>query len=101
MAVGLNDRGELVVDDLVGMEDVCAVVDDDVTVEREHVSDAGLPVGIKLDWDAAGRLRFGLGDGNEFLAGIVGKLADGVVRGCDWDGTGNCGEDGRRRGGWG
>jgi hypothetical protein len=79
MTLGFEDGRGLVVDDLVGTEDVGSIVDDDVSVEGEQVAYAGLAVGYKLDGDAAGWLRFGLGDGQHFLAGIVGELAIGVV----------------------
>jgi hypothetical protein len=86
VAVSLEDGGELVVDDLVGMEDVGAVVDHDVTFEGENVADAGLTVGIQLDRNAAGGGRFWFGHGNYFLAGIVGELTGSVGRGRAGDG---------------
>jgi hypothetical protein len=54
-------------------------VDDDVSVKGEQVADAGLAVGFKLDGDTARRLGFGLGDGEQFLAGIVWEVGFGVV----------------------
>jgi len=71
MAFGLKDRSGLMVDDLVGTEDVGSIVDDHVSVKGEQVADAGLAVGFKLDGDTAGGLWLGLGDGEQFLAGIV------------------------------
>lgn len=79
MALGFEDGSGLVVDDLVGLEDVGSIVDNDVSLEGEDVADAGLAIGFKLDGDASGRLRLGLRDGEHFLAGIVGELAIGVV----------------------
>jgi len=79
MAFGLKDRSGLVIDDLVGTEDVGSIVDDDVSIKGEQVADTGLAVGFKLDGDTARRLGFGLGDGEQFLAGIVWEVGFGVV----------------------
>ena len=81
MAVGLERGGGLVVDDLVGAENVAAVVDDDVAVEGEDVADAGLAVGVELNGDASGGNGLGLGDGQHLLAGVVWKLRGGAVCG--------------------
>ena len=68
MAVGLELRGGLVVDHLVGAEDVVAVMDDDVAVEGADVAYARLALGIQLDGYAAGGHGLGLSDGQNLLA---------------------------------
>jgi len=74
VAIGFELRGGLVIDDVVGAEDVVAVVDDDVAGEGEDVADAGLAQGLELDGGTSGGLGFGLGDGDELLAGIGGQV---------------------------
>ena len=63
VAVSLEFRSGLVIDDLVGAEDVVAVVDDDMPVEGEHVTDAGLVICIQLHGNSAGWLGSGSATG--------------------------------------
>ena len=72
------------IDDLVGMEDVIAVVDDDAAVEGECVANPGLPVGIQLDRDSGGRSGLWLGNGNHFLTRVVRQLRGRIA---DWNGN--------------
>ena len=49
VAFGFELGGGLVIDDLVGAEDVIAVMHDDMAVEGEDVADVRLAVGVELD----------------------------------------------------
>ena len=73
VAFRLQLRGGLVVDDLVGAENVVAVVDDHVAGEGQVVADAASGAGLPLDGHAGCGLGLRLGDGQNLLAGIVGE----------------------------
>ena len=78
VAVGLQFRGGLVVDDFVGAEDVVAVVDHDIAGEGPGVAHAGLALGLPVDGHSGRGRGFRLGDGQHFLAGVVGELSAGI-----------------------
>ena len=102
VAFRLQLRGGLVVNRLVGAENVIAVMDDDIAGEGQDIVRPGLAVGVPLDGHADRGRGLGLGDGQNLLAGIVGKrrgkLGVGIVRaGRDWSGRGGAGGGLRRR----
>ncbi len=71
VAFRLQLRGGLVVDHLVGAQNVVAVVDHDIAGEGPGVAHAALVLGLPDDRHAAGRLRLRLGYGQNLLAGVV------------------------------
>jgi hypothetical protein len=66
--------GGTVVDDMIGTEDVIAVVEDDVPGEGNGVAGGGEVVVFPEKGKTGGRLRLRLGEGNELLARVVGQL---------------------------
>jgi hypothetical protein len=74
VALGFYGVVGLVVDDLIGIEDVVLVVEDDFAFEGPVVAAAGLMQSLPADGCAG--LRYGLGDGKrqDLLAGIVGNF---------------------------
>ncbi len=83
VALRLQFRGGLVVDDLVGVQNVIAIVDHHPARERPGVAHAGLVLRLPLHGYAGCGRRFRLGDGQNLLAGIVrqsgGKLHGGAA----------------------
>lgn len=81
MAVCLKFGGCLVVHDLVGTEDVGAVMNDDMAVKGKYVAYAALTVGVQLNRDAGGWLGFDPGNRQHFLTWVVGELIGGRAGG--------------------
>ena len=59
------------VDDFVGAKDIVLVVDDDFAGQSPGVTDAGLLQGFPADGGSGLGQRFGFGDGEELLTGVV------------------------------
>ena len=102
VAFGLQFRGGLVVDDLVGAEDVAAVVAHHFAGEGPDIAHAGLALRLPLHGHASRGRGLGLGDGQNFLARIVRKLRGGIdlkPAGRVWKaGAGRAGRGGSLRG---
>jgi hypothetical protein len=81
MAFGFQVGSGLVIDHLVGAEDVIAVVDLNVAGEGPQIADAGLALRLPADRHSGRAHLLWLGDGQNFLAGIVGELRTGGVNG--------------------
>jgi hypothetical protein len=73
MAARLDLTVGLVVSDVVGLEDVVAVMDNHVAVESRDSPQTGLAAGIQMDGETAGSLGHNLSHREGFLRGVVGK----------------------------
>jgi hypothetical protein len=93
VAVGFDDVGGLMVDNVIGVDDVVLVGEDDLAGECPVVSGAGLVESFPANGDACFRLGQRMGDGQELAAGIVGdgRLLSGGRIGLRLLGSGNGG----------
>jgi hypothetical protein len=84
VAIRFEFGGGLAIDNLVGAENVIAVMHDDMAVEGDRVANPGLAVGIQLNRHSARRSWLRLRNGNHLLTGVVRQLRG---RFADWSGN--------------
>ena len=84
VALRLQFRGGLVVNDLIGAQNVAAVVDHHRAGERPGIALAALALGLPFDRSAAGGRWLRFGHGQNLLAGIVGQGRGNFSGGTAW-----------------